>query len=307
MNEVNKTTGHNSGFDRAQRAGILLLLGLAITAPFLSSSGWDFLQAYRQETLSGVYGNVTWNPYPAYWLFYPFAVLPPRLGFLLWNLCTAVAFIFTIYRADGRFLPFALSLPAVWILFSGQIEGFLALGLTLSLYSHPFLVGVGLTLLSLKPQIGAFVILWILLQRRDWQILIVPVIVYLLSFAYWGWWLPDWLATIQGSNRSGYQSLSLYPYSLMLLPLLWVYRSSLKIWLAIESVVMPYFAIYSLAPLMCLGIPVWSHVLLWVLYLPAFFVFEYRVPDVVVPLLLLMLMLWQQWRTHLPVVVSPGP
>lgn len=254
------------------------------------------MEAYRKETLTGLYGGVTWNPYPAYWLFYPFAILPPQIGFLLWNLATAVGFSTLIYQTNARFLPFSLSLPAVWILFSGQIEGFLALGLAFSLARSPFVVGFGLTLLSLKPQVGALIIIFILIHRRNWRILVVPVAIYLLSFVYWGWWVPDWLTTILESNRSGYQSLSLFPYSLILLPLLWFMRYSLKIWLLVQSLVMPYFAIYSLAPLMCLGIPAWSHVLLWLLYLPAFFI-EYNVPDFIVPILLLGVSLWQFWRS----------
>jgi hypothetical protein len=283
--------------DWRQQVGILMILSLAAFAPFIPGAGWDFLEAYRRETLSGAYGGVTWNPYPVYWLFYPFAILPPTLGFLLWNLFTAVCFIFAIYQAKSRFLPFALSLPAVWIFFSGQIEGVLALGLTLSLFSHPFAVGIGLTLLSLKPQVGAFAILFVLLHRRNWHDLIVPVLVYLLSFAYWGWWIPTWLASVLVSNRSGYASMSLLPFSLLLLPLLWMGRSSIKIWLLVESLIMPYFAVYSLAPVMCLGIPVWSYVLLWAVYIPAPF-FEYRIPDFIVPLALLALFVWQRWRNR---------
>lgn len=283
--------------DRRQQAGIFMILSLAVFAPFIPGSGWDFLEAYRQETLTGVYGGVTWNPYPAYWLFYPFAILPPTLGFLAWNVFTAVCFITAIYRAQARFLPFALSLPAVWIFFSGQIEGALALGLTLSLTSHPLLIGLGLTLLSLKPQVGALAILFILLHRRNWRDLLVPTAVYLLSFAYWGWWIPEWLAALLAANRSTYASLSLFPYSLILLPLLWLGRSSVKIWLLVESVTMPYFAVYSLAPVMCLGLPAWSYLLLWAVYLPAPF-FEYRIPDFIIPLALLVLFAWQQWQAR---------
>ncbi len=290
--------------DRWQQIGIYVLLSLAIFAPFIPGSGWDFLEAYRRETLSRAYGGVTWNPYPAYWLFYPFALLPPKLGFLFWNVFTAVCFIYAIHHAKALFLPFALSLPAVWIFFSGQIEGVLALGLTLSLFSNPLAVGLGLTLLSLKPQVGVFAILFVLLHRRNWRDLLVPVLVYLLSFAYWGWWIPGWLASILASNRSSYASMSLLPYSLILLPLLWIGRSSIKIWLLVESLIMPYFAVYSLAPVMGLGIPVWSYILLWALYIPAPF-FEYRVPDYLVPLLLLGVFAWQQWQSYKIAPIAP--
>lgn len=289
--------------DSWQQIGIYVLLSLAIFAPFIPGSGWDFLEAYRRETLSRAYGGVTWNPYPAYWLFYPFALLPPKLGFLFWNVFTAVCFIYAIHHAKALFLPFALSLPAVWIFFSGQIEGVLALGLTLSLFSNPLAVGLGLTLLSLKPQVGVFAILFVLLHRRNWRDLLVPVLVYLLSFAYWGWWIPGWLASILASNRSSYASMSLLPYSLILLPLLqWpIFHQNLAprrkpdnaLFYRVllfgaghgpgHSCVELYFTVGALHPRT---------------------VFQYRVPDYLVPLLLLGVFAWQQWQST-KIALSP--
>lgn len=280
--------------DGWQQIGIAVLFCLGAFAPFVPGSGWDFLEAYRKETLSGGYGNVTWNPYPAYWLFYPFAVLPPRVGFLLWNLFTAVSFTITLYQTNTRILPFAFSLPTIWIFFNGQIEGVITFGLFLTLFAHnPLFIGMGLALLTLKPQIGALVILYTLFHRRNWRDFVVPAIIYLLSFAHWGWWIPQWFATLQTSDRATSLSLSLLPYSLIFLPLLWLKRFSLKIWFVVESMIMPYFAVYSLAPLMCLGIPIWGHVLIWLIFTPAL-VFEYRIPDFFISPLLLGMMLYQE-------------
>jgi hypothetical protein len=125
----------------------------------------------------------------------------------------------------------------------------------------------------------------------------------MISFIYWGWWIPEWLASILNSERASYASVSLFPYSLILLPLLWFSRSSMKMWLLVESVVMPYFAVYSLAPVMCLGLPLWSYILLWAVYIPAPFFPTYRVPDFLVPLLLIIYMIWQQWQVRKSVAV----
>lgn len=282
--------------DRWQQTGIFILFCLATFAPFVPGSGWDFLEAYRKETLTGAYGGVTWNPYPVYWLFYPFAILPPTVGFLLWNLLTAVSFTLTLLRTSTRIIPFALSLPTIWIFFNGQLEGAITLGLFLTFASNPIIVGAGLTLLSLKPQIGAVVILYTLLHRRNWRDLLLPALIYLLSLAHWGWWVPQWLASIQTSDRAISLSLSLLPYSLILLPLLWLKRFSLKIWLVVESMVMPYFAVYALAPLMCLGIPIWGHILIWLIFTPAL-VFEYRIPDFFIAPLLLGILLYEEAAT----------
>lgn len=272
--------------------GITIILMLALLAPLVESAGWDYLAMYRQETLNQTYGIRTWNPYPAYWLFYPFAVLPGRVGFLLWNLMAAGALIYAIRRGSGRFLSFACSLPCFWIFYIGQMEGFVVLGFILSLFGrNPFLVGLGLTLLTFKPQVGLLPALFIILSRRNWRILIVPVVVYVLSFLYWGWWIPSWLSSITGSNVRNYATnISLFPYSLVLLPLLWFYRSSLKIWLSVQSLVMPYFAVYSLTLLLTQTIPIWANVLLWALYGVAIF-HPYAVPGFVVPVGILLLAL----------------
>lgn len=277
--------------------GITIILLLALLAPLVDSAGWDFAATFRRETLNQTYGIRTWNPYPTYWLFYPFAVLPERLGFLLWNLVAASALIYAIWRGSGRFLSFACSLPCFWILYIGQMEGFIVLGFVLSLFGrNPFLVGLGLTLLSFKPQVGLLPALFVILTRRNWRILIVPAAIYLLSFLHWGWWIPDWLSSIANSNVGNYPTnVSLFPYSLVLLPLLWFFRSSLKIWLLVESLIMPYFAVYSLALLFTQIIPIWANVLLWTLYVAAIFR-SYAVPGFLVPVTILLVVLAEQWQ-----------
>jgi hypothetical protein len=276
---------------RRDQLGVAILVFLAIFAPFVDSAGWDYYEAFRRATLTGQYNIKTWNPYPSYWFFYPFAVLPPRIGFLFWNLVTAGAFIYTIGRFQGRFLPFALSLPVFWIFFIGQLEGFVALGLTLSMFAPPIIAGFGLLLLTLKPQIALFPLLFVLWRRRDWRMFIIPVVVYLLSFLQWGFWIPEWITAVLNTQTRNYPTnVSGFPYALLLLPLLWYARRSLKVWMLFSALLSPYFAVYSLAPLFALFSPGWFHLFIWLLYLSATVV-EYRVPGFIIPPILLLLLL----------------
>jgi hypothetical protein len=271
----------------AEKIGIFFILQLAIFAPFIASSGYDFYSTFRVAALTGNYGQNTWNPYPAYWLLLPFSQLPPQIGFLLWNMLAAVGFIAAIRHLNGRFLPFALSLPCFWLLYVGQFEGVVALGLALGMMAPPLWAGLGLVLLALKPQIGLFAILFILLRRWSPKLLAVPVIVFLLSLLYWGWWIPEWLDSIIGNRATGYAAnISLWPYSLVLLPLLFFKRASLRLWLVVQSLVVPYFAVYSLAILYTMWLPLWANILTWGLYILGIFL-PIKMPGFIIPLGLL--------------------
>jgi hypothetical protein len=226
-----------------------------------------------------------------YWLIWPFAILPVSLGAPLWNLVNAAGFIFALRHWKANILAFSLSLPGFWIFYAGQIEGLLAAGIVLALAGGPLAAGIGLTLLTFKPQVGLFAILFVLLKRRDWRLLIVPSVVYLASLLHWGWWIPGWLQAIAGKGSTAsvaMTNVSLFPYALLLLPLLWFYRSSLKIWLLLESLIMPYFPIYSLAPYFTIQAPaVWLNLFMWLLYLSAIWIRFPISPGIIIPLILL--------------------
>jgi len=241
--------------DRLLRfAGVVCILALAVAPPLLGRPGWDFVHVYRHDALAGTYGLHTWGPWPMYWLVMPFAALPITLGALLWNLAGALGFLYAIRRLGGHELLFAVSLPCFWTFTQGQIEGFIALGLGLSFAASPVLAGLGLVLLSLKPQFGLFAVLYVLLTRRDWRLLLVPALVYSVSVAYWGMWFDEWIASLLWRttwNNDVIENLSLYPLSLLLLPLLFA-PPDIGRWLLLQSVVMPYFPHYSYAPALTL-------------------------------------------------------
>lgn len=233
----------------ARRAGIGLILGLAVVLPLTGNVGWDFSGAFRVDALSGEYGTITFNPWPTYWLLYPFAILPLRWGGLLWGLTNALGYIYALRRLGGHPLLLAISLPCLWTFIAGQMEGVLTLGFALALTASSGWAGLGLVLLSFKPQFGLLPALYILLTRRDWRLLVVPILVYGLSLLRWGMWIDDWLIGLP-FERPGYlanlPNTSLYPYALVLIPLLFIFRE-LNLWMIIQTLIFPYFAIYSFA------------------------------------------------------------
>ncbi len=248
--------------------GLSILVMTAVLSPLIHGPGWDFEVAYREDTLQGLYGRNTWNPYPFYGFFWLFAILPVHVGALLWSLVNLAGFLAALRIFQGSYFHFACSLPAFWTFYGGQIEGLITLGLVVAWAAPAWAAGIGIVLLSFKPQIGLFAILFILYKRLDWRLLVVPACVYGLSLFTWGWWLPDWLASFPDFLSDEPANISLYPWSLILvwIPLIW---QDLRIWLIVQSLVMPYYAYYSLAPLFTMqGMPLlWLNIASWLIFL----------------------------------------
>ena len=286
--------------------GIGVILLMAIIAPLYG--GFDYKAAYRDEILSGTFGTLTYFPYPAYWFFYPFVVLPEMVGYFTWNIVNALCFIFAIRYWKGNYLAFALFIGTFWTFYAGQIEGFMAGALVLLMLPNPWLAGLGITILSFKPQIGLFPIAYLLVTKRDWRLLVFPAIIYIASFLKWGWWIPDWLSHLQSIKATStimVTIVSLFPFGLILLPLLLRYKNSLKIWLYVQSLVIPYFPVYSLAPLFTITSPPWwVNILIWGFYLSLSKYLAFSKFGFIFPLSLLIYELWQIERANKSIVLS---
>lgn len=248
---------------------VVLIFTLAIVAPFFG--GYDYKVAYRGDTLAGTYGLHTVSPYPIYWFIYPFAILPETAGYLVWNLANAFCFLLAARYWKNNLLAFSFFIGVFWTFYGGQIEGFVCGALVLMMLPNPWIAGLGIAFLTLKPQVGLFPILFILFQRKDWRLLAASILMYLISFINWGWWIPKWLDSLRYVGGVGpfmASNVSLYPYGFVLVLLLWRYRSSLKIWMLVQSLIMPYSPIYSLAPLFSISSPpIWVNIIIWVFYI----------------------------------------
>lgn len=279
--------------------GILIIILMAVIAPWFG--GYDYRVAYRGDTLAGTFLLHSAFPYPASWLIYPFAVLPETLGYLLWNIVSAICFLVAIRYWNGNFLSFSFFIGTFWVFYGGQIEGLMTGALLLIMSPNPLWAGLGITILSFKPQIGFLPILFILINKREWKLLLIPSIVYILSFIRWGWWVDDWLRTlltVKDTAQSMVTMISFFPYGLILLPVLWRYTHSLKIWLYIQSIVMPYYPVYSLAPVFAISSPpIWVNLLIWGFYLSLPGDLSLSKFGVIIPLALLGYEIWKIEKT----------
>jgi hypothetical protein len=169
-----------------------------------------------------------------------------------------------------------------WTMFYGQIDGLVVGGLWLAWWAlsqkRPVLLGAGLLLALIKPQMSLplAILLWIWSPSRV-KSLLVPAFGLALTFVQWGWWVPGWLKSLRETSDLVYltRNLSLWP---ILGP--WV----LAIWAPVipalflpsrppqprnllavaagTAMSMPYFPLPSAVLLLVMPTPVWAWLLL---------------------------------------------
>jgi hypothetical protein len=143
------------------------------------------------------------------------------------------------YKATPLALSLALvSLPTLWVLFLGNLDGLALLGLVLLPWGVP--------LVTMKPQISAFA----LLANRRW--FLAGIIWGVISLLIWGLW-PLNLREIfsAGWKLEWVQDISLFPWGLLItLPLLWFSRGDEDLLMAAGSFSTPHLFPYHFILLM---------------------------------------------------------
>lgn len=138
------------------------------------------------------------HPLWARWIFSILAWLPEPAAYILISISCIALIYFAVRQCGGKHWVVFTSFCFAWTLYYGQIDGLVVGGLAFAWWAiqnkHPYLVGAGLILASIKPQLAIFLAaaLWWWSPSR-WKALVIPAIVAGLSFLRWGWWVPLWL------------------------------------------------------------------------------------------------------------------
>lgn len=206
---------------------LVLFLGLYLVGHFLPE-GFDWKEFFSQ-------GRV-----PAFWM--PWT--KPLLKVLNLPLVFAITVMSIGLRAHRyRPSPLAiglalLSLPTLWVLFLGTLDGLALLGLLILPWGAP--------LVLIKPQVASFALL---AKRKS---LIITIIWLLLSLAIWGLWpfnmgelfRPDW-------KEEWVQDITLFPWGLLIaIPLMWFSRTDEDLLMAAGSFATPHLFPYHFIVLM---------------------------------------------------------
>jgi len=227
-------------------------------------TGVDWRGAFRPAALKVLRGE---NPYeisgymnPPWTLLAiaPFAALPIDIGYSLWFAVGMAVYLFVAYRLTGSLLPALVIVlsPVTRVGFvNGNLDWLAALGFILP-------PQIGLFFVLMKPQIGAAVALYWLVEAwragkfREVVRVFAPVsLVTLLSFALYGFW------PLQSANmHSSPWNTSLFPW-LVPLGVYLLYRALKEHNIKWAIVSAPFFAPYVVlhswtVPLMGLPVPV---------------------------------------------------
>lgn len=222
---VNRKERMRSLFRQAAMLAVLFLALYAVGTRLPPGFDWTILHT------QGV---------PQFWM--------PWTGPLLAVLSLPALFALTVIgvgvrtrRSGPSLLALALalvSLPTLWVLFLGNLDGLVVLGLSLLPWGAP--------LVLLKPQVASFALLS---NRRR----IVAAAVWLaLSLLLWGPWPLGWTELMEPGWRAEWvQDISLFPWGLLLaLPLMWFSRGDEDLLMAAGSLGTPHLFPYHFIVLM---------------------------------------------------------
>ena len=245
---------------------------VGMTAYFSQHPEWHGdLQVFR-----GVTESLRHPPW-ARWIFALLALPPEPVAYIGLSLVCSASFYLAVRLFGGRHWLLFTSFAFGWTLLYGQIDGLVVGGLALAwwalLQKRPVLLGAGLLLALVQPQLSLpmALLLWFWSPSRT-QSLLGPTLALALTFVQWGWWVPGWLRAIQDTSDLVYLSrnLSLWPtlgpwalaiWALILPARLPRPRKLLAV--AVGTVLsVPYFPLPSAVLLLVIPTPVWAWLLL---------------------------------------------
>lgn len=247
-----------------------IAIGFVMGFQILKIGGYEWYW-WREATLSPHFmiPKVANPPYIGI-LIYPLALLPLRIGIFIFSLIS-IACLYSVHRLTGvnKWL-LLISFPALWVLFYSQLDVLTILGTAMGFWAirqrRSILVGLAITLLAIKPQVGGALALVYLIWARDWRVLIIPISVTLLSFIRYGFWPLDWIHHLVAFRSIRVDShITPWPWSLMLwLPLILLhsYYSQTQLIGAIAAtnyMTAPYTQSYGILTTMAVPYPFWIY------------------------------------------------
>jgi hypothetical protein len=231
--------------------------------------GKDWVDAFRSGA-RGDYSHVV-TPYWSLFLSYLPARLPEPFGFSVWIAIGAFLVLVTASYFESPLLMLLLSYQMNWVLFYGQVDPYVIFGIGLGYYgvkcSKPLLIGIAISLLLIKPQIGILIAIYYFFSSPSkWKTFLMSAIPILASLLIWPGWPErlyleqlttfmdrppqDWTNTSLGLPLWIGMILSVF---VLILPLR--IKEKVPALIATNLLVSPYSTIYSQLSLLSLGLP----------------------------------------------------
>ncbi len=278
------------------------IIGIATVAAFFLPGGDDLYRFYLPFAQGCL--DCGFNPWHASWILFPITLIPLRLLWPVWVFLTLVGLWWVCDQMNVNPIPVLLAFPTMGLVWLGQVEVLIAIGLTLGLLSpSPFVRGAGLVLASIKPHVTGVAILLLLIHDRErWKTLIVPGGVALLTAMVWG---ADWPLRWFGQRDPlaplpVWGTAALFPYGLVAFGAIFVVRNlreKVVATLLASALSFPWFGVYSYGVFLVFLAPWWvipaSYA--WVLAYPMLGNSSVRFAWTL-PLSLLVILIWPHLR-----------
>jgi hypothetical protein len=200
-----------------------------------------------------VTGGYFHNPPWLVFFLIPFGLVPEVYGWAAFVLASFLILIDTaraLGATKGGTIVALFTPPALSTIANGQIDILVLWGVALGIrareHENPWLLSLGLLLISIKPQVAGMVGLLLWLDSKDkFRPLILPFFVAILSFVMYGWWPAKWNPVEADVSWN----ISAWPWGIpagaLLAIVAYKYRSELVAFWA-TLLVVPYLAAHSL-------------------------------------------------------------
>ncbi len=206
------------------------------------------------------------NPWHTGWILAPLRFIPETIAWPVWTLFTTASLIWASRRLETESIFLLLTFPVMGLIWLGQAEAIVVIGLTLALIApSPYLRGLGLLLMTIKPHLSGIAILVLLWYDDDrLKTLIIPVLALLATILVWGIdWPLRWLEARPedlGLPVWGKATL-LFPFSLVTFLSIFLVEGKRKRVLAAllaSAISVPWFGVYSYTVFLVLMTPWWA-------------------------------------------------
>ncbi|MBL6983331.1 MAG: DUF2029 domain-containing protein [Anaerolineales bacterium] len=235
-------------------------------------SGFDWIFFYYPQAQQITDGTLL-NPLWIYFIIKPIALLPLPISYLVFLFLNLGLFWVGSNLAGGNRYLLLISFPAFWMLWFGQLDGFVLFGTALGLAAlkseKPIWMGIAILLILVKPHVGAPLALLFFIWHPKRETLLTVLLVFVLSLIVWGWdWPITWVRNILTIQEEYYvpqtTNISLFPYGLLAWLAILIPKTPMdrvKVALSATLLSVPYAATYSILPLLVLPLPWWVYLL----------------------------------------------
>lgn len=231
--------------------------------------GKDWIDAFRNGA-RGDYSLVV-TPYWSLFLSYLPAQLPEPYGYIIWITSSTLLVLITAQYFKSPMLAVLLSYQMCWVLYYGQIDPFILFGVGLGyeaiIKKKPFLIGVAISLVTIKPQVGFLLAIYFFLSSQSKsKTALTFLLIVLFSIIIWPGW-PERMFFEQitpfinrPQNIWTNTSLGLPLWIGFILSILTLIapmemKNKIPLLLATNLLISPYSTIYSQLSLLSVGLP----------------------------------------------------